>query len=437
MGNTHFKDLQSGQFTNNPNYVPGDTRPDPIAGPTGVAREFNRQTQAALEGELKRLDEQLVWLDYYITPHEKKLPAAQAAIEIQLSIILWPPPHPQIVSYARAVALRKEILARKTQVLKDLDIVKARDQNLARNVQVPPASTTSGTAIVGPLSSRVITNAPMPKVAYFSQLQSLLQDENDKVLYAGNTPNNISDAANQWKTITNGYAAGSKGMIQTWNPPVNFYSAVNAEGTNFESSWSAGSLQRYSFKFLYNPEVVSMSYGGVADFDITTLTSGATKSLPLSPNVFQSTISFTIPLNRIFDMTYLGTAGTFKRGTVASEVYPYTVSAVERSKIYEKGTMYDFEYLLKAILGLELPTQFRGITADVGFLYGRPVELHLGSSLKYLVQISDLGLDHLLFDSRMVPIFSQLRVSAKRIPDYSGDSIRNDTGGGGGSLTVR
>lgn len=433
MSNTHFKDLQSQQFTNNPNYKPGSNLADPIAGPVSLDRQFNLQAQNALEAERKKIREQIRWLDDSLKPHESKLPSEQNNIDIGLNILLWPPPEPQFVTYTRAVGIRKELLGRLAEVERELGITAAREQNLRLGVEVPPFETSSS-GISGPLTSDVISNAPMPKVAYFSQLQSLLGDGSDSVLYSGNTPSNISDAADQWKRIVNGYSSGSKGAIQTWSPPVNFYSAVNAEGNDFENSWSAGSLQRYAFKFLYNPEVVSMTYGGVSDFDITALTSGTTKSLPLSPNVFQSTISFTVPLNRIFDMTYLGPAGAPKRGTVPSEIYPYTVSGLERSKIYSKGTMYDFEYLLKAILGLEIPTQFRGTTADIGFLYGRPVELHLGSSLRYLVQISDVSLDHLLFDSRMVPIFSQLKITVRRIPDYAGDAVQNDTGGGGGLL---
>lgn len=272
----------------------------------------------------------------------------------------------------------------------------------------------------------VKVNAPMPKEAYFRSIQTLF-DSNS--LYAGNSPSNITDAEIQWRFTAGG--AGSKGMIQTWEPPSNYYSAVDASGSAVFGEGAYGSTQKYGFKFLYNPEAINMVYGGVVDFDITTLTSGTTKTYPVSPNVFQSTLSFTIPLNRMFDMRYFSfdtRQGLFKQGNTVNTIYPYQVPTSELVEIREKGTMYDVEYLLKSILGLEIPTQFRGNTADIGFLYGRPVEIHLGKSLRYLGTIGSFTLNHTLFDSRMVPIFSYIDITINRIPDYSGTAIQTDLG---------
>lgn len=405
------------------------------AGQTYLKTQDLKQDKAAAESNYKTIKSKIDALDKFINSPGAALSTFVIPWE-EADYITTGVKVPKRISFQEAVALRKKLNGELYSANRTLTTVNSSLKAL--NTRFTELYNQITTKTLGQ-SSGVIANAPMPKVAYFRQIQSLLGNKQDVALYAGNTPDSITDAAQQW---TKAQGAGSKGMIQTWNPPTNFYSAVSAEGTDI--AFGAGSQQRYGFKFLYNPETVSMSYGGVLGFDITTLTSGTTKTLPLAPNVFQSTISFNIPLNRIFDMSYLTSGGAFKSGVVANDVYPYTVDATERALIYSRGTMYDFEYLLKSILGIEIPTQFRGKTADIGFLYGRPVEIHLGTSLRYLVQISNISIDHLLFDARMVPIFSNVSMTVNRIPDYSGETIGGDgspparfrqtTTPGGGSL---
>lgn len=409
---------------------------DSISGPTAIQREYSRQTKNALEAEYKTVRENLADLNRrLLSSYEQLSTEDQNQLKIRISWEDVDParranPRGRLVSYREALLIRKRLLERQRELQNQLGIVQTQITNQTRPSVIPRnASVASEAPAETAFSSQVLSNAPMPKEAYFRPIQSLLENRVDQPLYAGNTPRRINDAEQQWSFIVNGFSQGSKGQIQTWKPPRN-YSMVNAEGSDVVTNLAAGGLQRYAFKFLYNPETVDMVYGGVSDFDITALTSGQTKSLPMSPNLFQSTISFTIPLNRIFDMRYVSVGGNLVGGRGVTDIYPYNVPAAELTQIYKKGTMYDFEYLLKSILGVELPTQFRGTTADIGFLYGRPVELHLGASLRYLVQISDIRINHLLFDSRMVPIFSSVSLSVKRIPDYSGEAIVADTGTG-------
>jgi hypothetical protein len=417
---TQYKDLLDRRVSSAP-------VTDSISGPAGIQREYSRQTKNALEAEYKTVRENLADLNRRLLKSYEQLPTSeQDQLKIRIS---W---ENRLVSYREALLIRKRLLDRQRELQNQLNIVQTQITNQTQPAAIPrnaSAASASGPLTEAALSSQVLSNAPMPKEAYFRPIQSLLENKVDQPLYAGNTPRRINDAEQQWSFIVNGFSQGSKGQIQTWKPPRN-YSMVNAEGSDVVTNLAAGGLQRYAFKFLYNPETVDMVYGGVSDFDITTLTSGQTKSLPMSPNLFQSTISFTVPLNRIFDMRYVSVGGNLVGGRGVTDIYPHTVPAAELTQIYKKGTMYDFEYLLKSILGVELPTQFRGTTADIGFLYGRPVELHLGASLRYLVQISDIRINHLLFDSRMVPIFSSVSLSVKRIPDYSGEAIVADTGTG-------
>jgi hypothetical protein len=45
------------------------------------------------------------------------------------------------------------------------------------------------------------------------------------------------------------------------------------------------------------------------------------------------------------------------------------------------------------------------------------LELHLGNSMRYRGRISDLEVSHTIFNSRMVPLFSTVRISFARIND--------------------
>jgi putative thioredoxin len=72
------------------------------------------------------------------------------------------------------------------------------------------------------------------------------------------------------------------------------------------------------------------------------------------------------------------------------------------------GTMYDVEYLLRTLLGYTLKSYLRNNqTADMGYLGARPVELHLGKSLRYLGTVTSLRIEHVIFNEQMVPLFEQ------------------------------
>ena len=419
---TDYKGIAKG-ISANDSYVASLVRQGIAAERLGEAGQFYlktqdlRQDKTAAEANYKTLESKTKALSTFINSPGASLSTFVIPWE-EAEYVTTGVKIPKRITYQEAVRLHNQLNGELRAAKGKLNTVEASLKAINTKLTEKFSSDTGKTIGEG---IGVLANAPMPKVAYFRQIQSLLGNKQDVSLYSGNTPDAITDAAQQW---TKAQGAGSKGMIQTWNPPTNLLSSVNAEGTGVELN--AGAQQRYGFKFLYNPETVSMTYGGVLGFDITALTSGITKSLPLAPNVFQSTISFTIPLNRIFDMTYITSGGAFKSGVTAADVYPYSVSDAERALIYSRGTMYDFEYLLKSILGIEIPTQFRGKTADIGFLYGRPVEIHLGTSLRYLVQISNISIDHLLFDARMVPIFSNVSMTVNRIPDYSGEAVQSD-----------
>ena len=164
-----------------------------------------------------------------------------------------------------------------------------------------------------------------------------------------------------------------------------------------------------------------MAYGGVQDIDMSVYTAGIEKFNMW--NQARSTVSFELLLNRMPDMKYIDPkgAGYVKQGVnYPRDVYDRTPKNSELEMIYSMGTMYDVEFLLRVLLGYRLKSQLRGNkwTADVGWITPRPVELHLGNSLRYLVNITSLAVNHVIFNERMVPLYSTVSISGSRIPDF-------------------
>jgi hypothetical protein len=191
-------------------------------------------------------------------------------------------------------------------------------------------------------------------------------------------------------------------------------------------------MARYGFQFHYNPGSIEMSYTGVPPMDINYV---ATQDDPFNvigvagSNVTQSTITFDIILNRTMDHQYYTVplnengdqGGRAQLTDPTKQIYsPRNPDAIDQVAIWQKGTMYDVEFLLRTIMGFAYATELRGVTADVGWLSGRPVDLHLGQSLRYRCFISGFNLRHVIFNERMVPIFSTLSLSFNRLPDVIG-----------------
>jgi hypothetical protein len=57
-----------------------------------------------------------------------------------------------------------------------------------------------------------------------------------------------------------------------------------------------------------------------------------------------------------------------------------------------------------------------GLTADSGLLKQVPVWLHLHNSYKIFGAVSNLSVNHVLFDKRMVPMLSTVDITINRYP---------------------
>jgi hypothetical protein len=213
--------------------------------------------------------------------------------------------------------------------------------------------------------------------------------------------------------------------------------------------------QLYGFRFLYNPTSVTMGWGIQGAVNPEYQASGKDEAIPISAGLFSSQIQFSIILNRIEDMNYLDKLGyvsaqqkkvatppseldpaqrnrIYSANVIANSPYGETLSIDEQRSIYKKGTMYDIEYLFKTINGphATFKSELNGTTADRGYMRMSILELHLGANLRYRVRISDLGVNHTIFNNRMVPILSTVNFTCHRFIDYS---IQDKTSGGSSS----
>lgn len=283
--------------------------------------------------------------------------------------------------------------------------------------------TTSSTPQLGSVTGGLIYNLPAVKDAYFADNMGIFD------IKGGNQPKQyVTDAKELW---TNGIA--SKGMLQTWTPPNGVTTGSFVDGYDLDNKLGTVELQKYGFQFLYNPGNITMTYSGNPEIDVTLMLSGREAFNPVSTATTQSTVGFEILLNRMFDLTYFDkTTGQLQAGADVIQLYGRqpTDGQNDLSEIFEKGTMYDVEFLLKTLFGFEVDSQLgRGKTADMGFVIPRPVELHLGNKLRYLVYINGFSLNHVIFDERMVPMFTTLNVTANRVPDYGGSNVVNGAAG--------
>jgi len=262
-------------------------------------------------------------------------------------------------------------------------------------------------------------NASSVKEAYFSNRTDFI----NKVMLSHNQPTVVRSAGDLWTSVL-----GSKGMIVTSEQVLKAWNS----GSNKAQSADYFDKHNYGFQFQYNPGTVAMTYFTSPNVDVTMITSGTEMFNLAGVSGSQGSVAFQIIINRIFDMQYYDEFGNLQN----PERYSKRPSNVkEEHDIYNKGTMYDLEYLLRVLMGTTMSSYLRGEnTADMGWLPAIPVELHLGKSLRYLGVVNSLNINHMIFNERMVPIFSTVDIAFARLPDYpaSGKFSGGGSGGGGG-----
>jgi hypothetical protein len=322
----------------------------------------------------------------------------------------------------------------------------AKDKILAAGGTPPPTTSTGGSNAGGsglnktkkaPPAQPYVYNAPMVKTAYFGPLGPQIASAGNSILVT-TPPKDVGSF--QW--TGKGAIQMSQTTLQslaTSNPTTQATTASNAKNV-FKADKNA-----YGFKFLYNPTSISMSWGLVDSFSPPYEATGQDPASAVGSGLMASTVSFSLMLNRIGDMSVLAPSGQYVVQPVSqsevevnlkernvngvpslvfdgpnhTDIYPFPVSLEDRQLIYKKGTMYDLEYFFKATGGYDATymSTLNGPTADYGWLQPIPVELHLGDGMRYLVRINSLDVQHIMFNERMVPILTQVDISCTRYID--------------------
>ena len=327
----------------------------------------------------------------------------------------------KLEQYNNAVKTVKDFEKKNSKILGKRDLNKTK-QDLAN----PSGNTVNKNG--GKAKFPYKYNAPMVKTAYFTPTSisaKAINENNLTINYAA-----YENANDAWKNTK-----PAKGAIQMDNE----FTQRQIEGFDTTNKKLKLDLQMYGFKFLYNPKEVSMGWSTQGFIDPSYVPQD--EAIPISTQLTASSITFSLVINRIHDMSYVDTYGftskqkvvsdraiqnaiaqreeIYKANQLESNPYPQNVSTEDLKEIYNKGTMYDIEYLFKTINGPSavFKNKFGINTADRSYMKLSIVELHLGNSMRYRGRVSDLEVSHTIFNNRMVPIFSTVRISFARIND--------------------
>jgi hypothetical protein len=329
-------------------------------------------------------------------------------------------------------AFRTQAIAFNSNITTLTNLIKAYKTELTEIYTTPtPTPPSPPPVIITSADADKLTyeyNAPMLKSAYLNPFGPQGDSVIDRKLI-GAPINDFTNARLAWKGVT-----PSRGTIQMSKIfAANAWKGKPPKGTKKNET-------PYGFRFLYNPTDVSMAWGIVDAFSPEYAQSGANGMSGVAVGLMKGTIAFTLLLNRVNDMNVLDANGIkstvdkslipdvpagrdlvtlFTVPDAALNPYPTTVSIEDQRNIWKRGTMYDIEYLFRAMGGYyaDYKSGLNGTTADRGWLQPIPMELHLGTGLRYLVRVSSLDLKHMLFNERMVPTLTTVNVVCTRYYD--------------------
>jgi hypothetical protein len=260
-------------------------------------------------------------------------------------------------------------------------------------------------------------NAPMVKSAYF---------RNDSIVDRALVSRAVEPmlASKMLATLsTFGDGDTNRGFIV---PNKKAIDAALSRQSDKEKAITGGFKIPYGFRFHYNPQSIDQTIGTLQGISPELMMSGKDQANMITSPTQSSTISFQLYLNRIEDMNALANYSVGADSTKitsdddSKKYYPEIVKEEDRKLIKDFGTMYDLEFLFKAVNG-EMggyKSPLRGTkTADVGWLNGMAIEMHLGRKLRYLARIINISVKHILFTENMVPTLSVVTISAHRFHD--------------------
>lgn len=323
-------------------------------------------------------------------------------------------------SYTSRISLEKDlvppVVVEQKKTLDKAKVAKrtTKSTSLGNTIFTQPMTIAGAYGAAGvPTPPKYFYNAPLINYAYLSGGAG----PNDPSPQQGTSNLTVSGSANYNQGLDAWTdSIGSKGVIQM--DVTSAFSLANASTTDYSSY--DGNL--YGFKFLYNPKEVSMTWGVAEGMNWEGIAAGLDPGTSPTSALQNSTISFSLLLNRTLDIGFLDSNG-LKQGVKKDPYGTFSYDTKkgrnkELAEIYEKGTMYDLEYLFKTLSGLNstFDSGFNFKTSDQGWLQGFAVELHLGNKMRYLVRVSSVDVTHSIFDERMVPILSYVNLTCARFP---------------------
>lgn len=179
--------------------------------------------------------------------------------------------------------------------------------------------------------------------------------------------------------------------------------------------------KRYGFRFHYNPSSIEFGIETRSDVNPAIVMSSPVRVMPITNGNGGNTINVRLFLNRIEDYSLIRYNSKSKQFELLDEsMYGgKKLSQDDMKGIVERGTMWDMEYFFRSCIGRPFKSEFRGTTADFGFIFGVPLELKLGQSMRYYGRITGASYAHTSFTQNMVPLFTELSFTYVRYPDGS------------------
>jgi hypothetical protein len=172
---------------------------------------------------------------------------------------------------------------------------------------------------------------------------------------------------------------------------------------------STKEIPNWGFRFTYNPSSISYSTTANTPIDWTLGTSDTANVLggPTS-------IAFDLYLNRIADLAELNLKNRPNN-------YPKPLSDVDALGLKTRGTEYDLEFLYRIVNGSPQETDLtstKQLTSDFGYITGVPFWLLLHDNMRYYVGLSTMSVNHVMFTTNLVPIFTVVSLTLTRYPVF-------------------
>jgi hypothetical protein len=231
---------------------------------------------------------------------------------------------------------------------------------------------------------------------------------------------NVELAANFY-TKSNNIVSDSKGYSYLERGRIfqdkNSAAVLNSAATSKPAD--SATAKQWGFRFMYNPTTISYNTSANNSIDWTL---GSKDSAALLSGNQQVTLQ--IYLNRIVDLGYLS-----QGKSSGAAAYGRDLSQDEIKGILSRGTEYDLEFLYRCLTGDPitnnplLNSNFKDTgSADIGYITGVPLWMYLNDNMRYYGSVASLGVNHVIFNTEMVPMLSVVDISFSRYPAQFGNS---------------